>query len=42
MVIGPQWESRFQRLEHIKNKKWQKEKSKMKFEESNTEWALGG
>jgi hypothetical protein len=32
MVIGPQRESRFRRLEPIKNKKGQEEKSEMKFE----------
>jgi hypothetical protein len=42
MVIGLQRESRFRWLEPIKNKKRQKEKSKMKFKKSNTEWALGG
>jgi hypothetical protein len=31
MVIGPRWESRFRRLEPIKNKKGQEEKSEMKF-----------
>jgi hypothetical protein len=41
MVIGPQRESRFWRLEPIKNKKGQEKKSDMKFEKSNTEWALG-
>jgi hypothetical protein len=42
MVIGPRQESKFWRLEPIKNKKKQKKKSKMEFEKSNTEWALGG
>jgi hypothetical protein len=32
MVIGPRRESRFRRLEPIKNKKGQEEKSEMKFE----------
>jgi hypothetical protein len=32
MVIGPQRESRFWQLEHIKNKKGQEDKSEMKFE----------
>jgi hypothetical protein len=32
MVIGPQRESKFQRLEPIKNMKGQEEKSEMKFE----------
>jgi hypothetical protein len=32
MVIGHRWESRFRRLEPIKNKKGQEEKSEMKFE----------
>jgi hypothetical protein len=31
-VIGPRRESKFRRLEPIKNKKRQKEKSKMEFE----------
>jgi hypothetical protein len=42
MVIGPRRESRFRRLEPIKKKRGQKEKFEMKFEKSNTEWALGG
>jgi hypothetical protein len=42
MVIGPRRESRFRQLEPIKNKKGQEEKSEMKFEKSNTKWALGG
>jgi hypothetical protein len=42
MVIGPRRESRFRRLEPVKNKKGQKEKSEMKFGKSNTEWAWGG
>jgi hypothetical protein len=42
MVIGPRRESKFRRLEPIKNKKKQKKKSKMEFEKSNTKWALGG
>jgi hypothetical protein len=37
MVIGPRRESKSQWLEPIKNKKTQKEKSKMKFKKSNTE-----
>jgi hypothetical protein len=41
MVIGPRRESKFRRLEPIKNKKKQKKKSKMEFKKSNTEWALG-
>jgi hypothetical protein len=32
MVIGPRRESNFRRLEPIKNKKGQEEKSEMKFE----------
>jgi hypothetical protein len=37
MVIGPRRESKFRRLEPIKNKRGQKEKFEMKFEKSNTE-----
>jgi hypothetical protein len=36
MVISPRRESKFRRLEPIKNKR-QKEKAKMEFEKSNTE-----
>jgi hypothetical protein len=42
MVTGPRRESRFRRLEPIKNKRGQEKNFKMKFEKSNTEWAWGG
>jgi hypothetical protein len=41
MLIDPRRESRFRRLEPIKNKTGQKEKFEMRFEKSNTEWAWG-
>jgi hypothetical protein len=42
MVIGPRKESKFRRLEPIKNKRGHKERLEIKFEKNNTEWALGG
>jgi hypothetical protein len=41
MVIGPRRESKFWRLEPIKNKKGQEKKIWDEIRESNTEWALG-
>jgi hypothetical protein len=41
MLIDPRQESRFRQLETIKNKRGQKEKIEMRFEQSNTEWAWG-